>query len=467
MKPSKIYVKIFISFLLILIVTEAVIFALFVIYIGSRFREHDVEAKVSMVRRIIEEKLQTDVELSRNTRLKEFIRDLGQILNAQVWLQASGGEVLAKSFQGSPPKEHQPLKSGHAKDFGHFKLYYGYMRSSGLYAVVPIELQERRSLSLHVLFAGTEHSHPEEGFALGLGIIGVVIAVLVIPVSRFISKPINQLRDSAHRIAEGELSHRAPVKRKDEIGELAHAFNYMADRLEKMIRGSKELTAYISHELRTPLTRIRIAEEILREKLEQQNGRDLDRYLNDIREDVEELDSLIGRILMLSKLDMKEKPLRMRPVSPAEFLKSLLTRLKPAADQKGLSVTSDISFAPTILGDQDALQTAFSNILENAVKYSPSGGRLSVRTKPGEGAMEITVTNTAQRIPEKDLGKIFEPFHRLGTGGEAGFGLGLAIVRKIIEAHGGTTKAQSTEEGFTIAIRLPQNPTGQRGVRKG
>jgi two-component system sensor histidine kinase CpxA len=291
-----------------------------------------------------------------------------------------------------------------------------------------------------------------------LGIIGVVIAILVMPVSRFISKPINQLRNSANRIAEGDLSHRATVKRRDEIGELAHAFNYMADRLEKMIRGSKELTAYISHELRTPLTRIRIAEEMLREKLGQQNYKDLDRYLNDIQEDIEELDELIGRILMLSKLDIKEKPLRLQPTSPADLLKALLNRLMPAVDQKGLYLTTDFSFDPTLLGDQDALQTAFSNVLENAVKYSPSGGRVNVETKSAEGAMEITVTNTADKIPEKDLEKIFEPFHRLGTKGEAGFGLGLAIVRKIIEAHGGTTEAHSTEEGFRIRIRLPQNP---------
>ena len=467
MKPSKIYIKIFISFLLILIVTEAVIFALFVIYIGSRFREHDVKSKVLMLREVIEEKIRSapDAELSRNTRLEEFIRNLGQILNAQVWLQAPAGEVLVKSFQGRLPEEYHSLKSGHGKDFGHFKLYHGYMRRSGLYAEIPIKLQDGGNASLHVLFAMTEHSHPEEGFALGLGIIGVVIAILVMPVSRLISKPINQLRHSAHRIAEGELSHRVPVKRKDEIGELAHAFNHMADRIEKMIRGGKELTAYISHELRTPLTRIRIAEEMVREKLERRNCRDLDRYLNDIREDIEELDVLIGRILTLSKLDMKETPLSLHPVSPADLLKSLLGRLQPAADQKGITVTTDLSFAPTLLGDQDTLQTALSNILENAVKHSPSGGRLSVKTKQGEGAMEIIVINTAPRIPEKDLDKIFEPFHRLGTGGEAGFGLGLAIVKKIIEAHKGTTEALNMEEGFAIKIRLPQNPTARRGTQ--
>jgi len=80
--------------------------------------------------------------------------------------------------------------------------------------------------------------------------------------------------------------------------------------------------------------------------------------------------------------------------------------------------------------------------------------------------MEITVTNTAQRIAEKDLEGIFEPFHRLGTGGEAGFGLGLAIVKKIIEAHGGTIEAQSTKEGFAIKISLSQNPTEQRNMRR-
>ncbi|MCU0597114.1 MAG: HAMP domain-containing histidine kinase, partial [Desulfobacterota bacterium] len=155
----------------------------------------------------------------------------------------------------------------------------------------------------------------------------------------------------------------------------------MADRLEKMIRGGRELTAHISHELRTPLARIRIAEEMLREKLEQQNNKDLNRYLNEIREDVEELDALIGRILMLSKLDLKEKPLSFQPVNPVDLMEGILSRMTPTLEQKNLHLATNFSFEPPLWGDADALQTTFSNLVENAIKYSPTGGRVSVEMK--------------------------------------------------------------------------------------
>ena len=129
----------------------------------------------------------------------------------------------------------------------------------------------------------------------------------------------------------------------------------------------------------------------------------------------EELDDLIGRILMLSKLDLKEKPLSFQPVNPVDLMQVLLSRLKPALDQKNLHLTTDFSFEPPLSGDPDALQTTFSNLLENAIKYSPSGGRVSVEIKAVGDDIEVLVTNTADKIPEEDLEKIFEPFHRVGT----------------------------------------------------
>ena len=461
MKPSKIYIKIFLSFLVILIVTEILIFALFGIIMGRYFRSefnHYATVQAMLVKEVIDSKIKTSpgVDLSKNEPLKEFIRDLGERLGTQVWLQGPEGRVAAKSFSGDLPVEHLKLLSGQWRDFGHFKIYHGRKRGPKLYAVIPITVEAEKSAELHVLFAKREPVHPEEGFGWGLAIIGVVIALLVMPVSRFISKPINELRHSAQRIAEGDLSHRATVKRKDEIGKLGGAFNHMADRLEKMIRGSRELTAHISHELRTPLARIRIAEELLNEKLEQGNYKDLGRYLNEIREDVEELDALIGRILMLSKLDLKGKPLRFLSLNPVDLMQALLSRLKRSLDQKDLRLTTDFSFEPPLVGDPDALQTAFSNLLENALKYSPPGGRLSVEMKGTGGDLEVLVTNTAGKIPEQDLEKIFEPFHRVGAKSEAGFGLGLAIVKKIIEAHGGTVEACNADEGFRVRLRLPR-----------
>jgi two-component system sensor histidine kinase CpxA len=463
MKPSKIYIKIFLSFLFILLVTEILIFALFGIIMGRYFQsefDHYASAQVLMVKEVIDGKINAarGMELSKNEPVKAFIRDWGEALGAQVWLQDPNGRLVAKSFSGDLPAERLALQKGRARDLGDFRLYHGHKGGPRRYAVIPIKLTGEKSAELHVLFVKREPTHPEEGFGLGLGIIGVVIALLVMPVSRWISKPINELRHSAQRIAEGDLSHRAPLRRKDEIGKLGRAFNHMADRLEKMIRGGRELTAHISHELRTPLARIRIAEEILNEKLEQGNYKDLGRYLNEIREDVEELDALIGRILMLSKLDLKEKPLSFQPVNPVDLMQVLLSRLKPTLDQKNLHLTTDFSFEPPFWGDPDALQTTFSNLIENAIKYSPSGGSVSVEMKTAGEDMEVVVTNTSEKIPEQDLEKIFEPFHRVGAKSEAGFGLGLAIVRKTIEAHGGTIEACNAEEGFRIRIRLPLKP---------
>lgn len=462
MNPGKIYYKIFLSFLLTLIVTEVLIFGLFGIIMGRHLRpqaERYASAQVMMMTEIIESKMRSPSsgESTRNDSLEGFLEELGEILGARIWLQQEDGEVVAKSFQGSLPREQEQLAQRQGKDFGRFRLYHGRRGGTIAYAVAPITLKGSEGVRLHVLFPRSGSSHPETGFALGLGIIGVVIALLVIPVSRFISKPINELRQSAERIAEGDLSHRVRVRGKDEIGNLGRTFNHMADNLERMIRGSKELAAHISHRLRTPLTRIRIAEEMLREKMALGNETNLARYLDNIREDIEELDLLIGRILTFSKLDLKEKPLNLEPFDPAFSIRQQLLRLKPAMERKNLRLTTAISFEQPFWGDPEALETSFSNLLENAVKYTPPGGSVKVEIvqvkEPGE--LELRVTNTFEPLQEQDLERIFEPFQRAETSGEAGFGLGLAIVKKIIEAHRGTIGAQNVVEGFRITMRLP------------
>jgi signal transduction histidine kinase len=137
-------------------------------------------------------------------------------------------------------------------------------------------------------------------------------------------------------------------------------------------------------------------------------------------------------------------------------MQGILSRMTPALEQKSLHLTTDFSFEPPLWGDADALQTTFSNLVENAVKYSPGGGRVSVEVKTVGGDMEVVVTNTADKIAEQDLRMIFEPFHRVGTKKETGFGLGLAIAKKTVEAHGGTIEALNVEDGFRIRMRLPR-----------
>jgi len=461
MKPGKLYLKIFLSFLAILFITEILIFALFITIPGKDFRaqlEHYTKGKVLIVKEIVEDKIRSapTTELSKNEPLREFILDFGEILGAKVWLQNRDGTLSVKSFKGEVPVTVEQFKKKRSRDYGNFKLYR--RKHSNFYAVIPTAFPKGEKGSIHILFASQGPPHPEGGFALGLAIVGLIIALLIIPVSRFITNRVEQLKQSAFRIAEGDLSHRAAVKGKDEIGELAQAFNHMTDKLERMITSSKELTANVSHELRTPLTRIRIAEELVREKLERGNFKEYEGHLEDIREDISELDSLTGRILELSRLDLHESPLKFEILNPSDLINDLLERLKPVMDRKDLRVKTDLSSHSPLMGDREALRVALLNILDNAAKFTPQNGDIIVKVYSKQGFLEISVTNSFEKLAEEDLTRIFDPFHRAGRSKAPGSGLGLTITKKIIERHGGKIESFNSPEGLEIRIRLPAEP---------
>ena len=466
MKPGKLYIKIFLSFLAILFVAEISIFALFIVIPGKDFRtrlERYTKEKVLIVKQVVEDKIRSapTTELSKNEPLRQFISDFGEILGAKVWLQNSDGTLPVKSFKGGVPVMVEQLKKKRARDYGSFKLYH--RRHSNFYAAIPIAFPKGEKGIIHILFESQAPLRPEGGFALGLAIIGLIIALLIIPVSRFITNRVKQLEQSALRIAEGDLSHRVAVKGKDEIGELAQAFNHMTDKLERMITSSKELTANVSHELRSPLTRIRIAEELLREKLEKGNFKEYERHLDDIREDISELDRLTGQILELSRLDIQESPLKFEILNPSDLINDLLGRLKLVMDRKDLRVKTDLSSHSPLMGDGEALRIALSNILDNAAKFTPQNGDILVKVYSEQGFLEISVTNSFEKLAEEDLTRIFDPFHRIGRSKAAGSGLGLTITKKIIERHGGKIEAFNSPGGLEIRIRLPASPPARQG----
>jgi len=466
-KPGRLYLKIFLSFLAILLITEISIFALFITIPGKDFRvrlEHYTEGKVLIIKRIVEGKIRSapTTELSKNEPLKEFIVDFGEVLGAKIWLQNSDGTLPVKSFQGDIPAVVEQLKERRPRDYGSFTLYR--RRHTHFYAVIPIVFPKGEKGSIHILFSSPGPLHPEGGFALGLAIIGLIIALLIIPVSRFITNRIKKVQQSALRIAEGDLSHRVEVKGKDEIGELARAFNHMTDKLERMITSSKELAANISHELRTPLTRITVAEELLREKIGKGDFKEYERHLDEIHEDISELDSLTGRILELSRFDIQESPLKYEMFNPSDLIKDLLERFKPVIEQKDLRVKTDLPSHSRLMGDRETLRTALLNILDNATKFTPPNGNIIIKMYSEQGFLEISVINSFEKLAEEDLTRIFDPFHRTGLSKAAGSGLGLTITKKIIERHGGKIESFNSPEGLEIRIRLPAEPVKKRDV---
>jgi len=460
MKIGKLYIKIFLSFVLVLIVTEILVFGLFVFASGRTFRsrfEQYTGVAVLIAKEAFEGRIKTesDKPLRENESLKDLISRFGEALEAKIWVAAPDGTPLLKSFRGDIPDDLSRISRRYVKDFGHFKLYHGFKHPWDSYATLPIEVRNGEMGSLNILFEKIRSSHHEEGFIIGLVVLGIVIALLIIPVSRLITGPLKQLRLSALRIAEGDLSHRAEVKSKDEIGELGRSFNHMADRLERMIRSGRELTANISHELRSPLARIRIAEELIRERLGRNDNENLERLLDDIQGDIEELDHLIGRTLALSKMDIQETALKLEAIDPSDIIRKLLERLKPVISHRDLHIKTKLSFDPPFFGDKETLRTAFSNVFENAVKFTPEKGDMSVEMSSEQDFLKISVFNTFESLPQEDLVSIFEPFYRTEQSRASGSGLGLAITKKIIEKHDGNIKALNSTEGLEIQIKLP------------
>ncbi len=387
--------------------------------------------------------------------LSEFVRHLGELYGARIWLEGREGEVPVKSFEGDIPRNVEKRFGAHARTFEDFRLSHSFGRHGFFYAVAPVKAEGKDVASLHILFEGIGADHQEGAFGLGLLVIGLVVALLIIPVSRLITRPVKSLNRSALRVAKGDLSHRAHIRGNDEIGELGRSFNEMADRLAGMIRGSRELTANVSHELRTPLARMRLAESLIRERVERGEYGNIGKHLDAIREDIEQLDRLIGRTLTLSKLDLRETPLKREALDLSQMIEAILDRLKPLMGQKDLHLKRTLSPGTVYPGDREAMSTVLSNLFDNAIKFSPEKSRIDVRVHSEGDAIRLSISNTFPAIPQQDLKNIFEPFYRRTGPKTEGYGLGLAISKRIVEKHGGRIEAVNSEEGFTVRIHLP------------
>ena len=461
-KPKRLYTKIFLSFLAVLFVTELLIFILMIAIpahrIGQRLEQFARE-RALIVEQLVEEMARTepDTPLADNQALNRFVDAYGRLLDARLWISDTDHIVVVKSFSGPAPQID--VETAHRR-MAPLGPHFAKSSHKQFYAEIPFDYGRRQSGLIHILFDNRGTPPPLHYFAIGLAMVGVVIALLVIPVSRPITRRINQLRRSTLRIADGDLGHRVAESGADEIAELANAFNLMTAKLESMITNSKELTANISHELRTPLARIQISVELLREKLENVSHRNMIRHLDDISEDINALDDLVGRILELSKLEMQAAPMVMNRMDLVDVLRDVIQKFNTAIARSQLQLDESLPDGLPLSGNYEALTTVFSNLLDNAVKYTPSQGKIHIAAHMTAEGVHVTFTNSSEPLTQEALAGIFNPFqrvHQFNLIGSpiSGYGLGLAIVAKIIQAHGGTIKADNTPRGVAFIVHLP------------
>jgi signal transduction histidine kinase len=283
-----------------------------------------------------------------------------------------------------------------------------------------------------------------------LGVLAVSLA-LVFPLSRSITRPLEKLTAVVEEYGRGDLSRRSGLgDLQDEVGRLARSFDEMADRIQAARRAEKELLANVSHELRTPLARIKVALELI-----DAPDPGVARRLSTIGEEVDELDRLVSDVLTATRLDLAALPLRKVRIDLAALVEK--ARQRALALDPSLRIDSRVDPGLTVEADEGLLSRALDNLLDNARKYG-KGSAVEVAVSRKDGQVVIAVRDRGPGIPPQDLGRVFEPFFR-GEGAPglaAGFGLGLALARRVAEAHGGDARAQNAEGGGArVELALP------------
>ena len=457
MKIGKLYIKIFLSFVLILLVTEILIIGLFLGVTAGRMRERFapfIEAHAILLHDSIESRLELhpDIPIEENEHIRELIDNLTQLYSTRIWISSADGRTLLGSDAAPVPQPH--VKRRRVKK--HFIIHETEGHRHPLFVSVPFDLNDGSTGHVNFFFQRLERRLFIKPFLVGLAGIGAVVALLLLPVSRLVTRPLEKLKHAVQKLSAGNLHERAEVRSNDEIGELVRAFNRMADTIERMITGTKELTANVSHELRSPLARIRVTEELLRQCSE---GGDLEgcrEHLEGIRTEIGEMDILLGQILTLSKLDLQPVHKEGEFVDVGKIMGELLTKYRHSAAAKSINVEDEIGGRIILVkGTARDIEAALSNLFDNAVKFTPEGGTLSLHAEEEGEIFIISLVNTCAQRLVIDREAIFEPFVHAKDTKEAGHGLGLAIAKKVAENHGGSLTADQRGDRFTVELRLP------------
>jgi signal transduction histidine kinase len=281
------------------------------------------------------------------------------------------------------------------------------------------------------------------------GLMGLILTGAYLSI-RWILRPVKWLNRGVREVSKGNLEHRVPLKRSDELKDLAAAFNAMTERIREMLHAKERLLLDVSHELRSPVTRMKVALEFLPQSQAKKN----------IKTDVAEMETMIAEILETARKHHHSGQLNKQRMSLGNLLREILPEFEQTAP--GIQKSIDLSSVAPINVDSDQIKTVLKNVFRNALKFSEESSQpVNVRLKSRPPYMILQVEDHGIGIPEEELPFIFEPFYRVDKSRSkrtGGYGLGLSLCKTIMEAHGGKIEiASRMGEGTIVSLFFPES----------
>jgi len=393
------YLRIYLGFLLVTLV------CLVAAGVVARVGEGPVPPHLHEVVEVFVEGLPEDAEAA-----EAVLRDRAGRLGVEMALFDSQGEVLTATAEDLPA----PRWKRHRDHWLHGPAVAVALRDGRWYVVA---------------FRG--HDRPPVRHGVVLLLIALLMALGTYPVARGITRRLEQLRVGVDELGAGDLGARVEVRGRDEVAGLARSFNRAAERIEALVHGQRVMLASASHELRSPLARIRVAVELLHESSADDER---ERHAAEAIRDIEELDALVGDLLLAGRLEARHQASRDEVVD----LPGLV-----AEEASGVEVSGE----GRIPGERRLLGLMVRNLLDNASRHG--GGAAQVAVQATDGGVRLEVTDRGPGVAEAERERIFEPFYRAPghREGDGGVGLGLFLVRRIAELHGGTARCEPGPAG--------------------
>lgn len=282
----------------------------------------------------------------------------------------------------------------------------------------------------------------------------ILLLVMAKKITNYVVKPLKDMIIVTEQIGEGDFSKRISMKQKDELGQLAMAFNHMTEKLEMEENKRKQFLANVSHELRTPISYMKNFTEAVEEGVIDQ-----DYYVSVMKKESDRLGRLVHDLLDLAQLEGDTYPMKQTILPFAQLIDEITERFIIDANKKAIEIKKELDADVILLGDEDRLAQVITNVLANSLKFTPANGSIRITLQKDDHIAYLSIEDSGQGIPEEDIDKLTERFFRVDKSRarkEGGTGLGLAIVQQIVRKHNGKLLIESTVgKGTKVTIQLP------------